>query len=310
MFERRKKILSAYGLTAKTAHEARRGPLAAALPGRFGAFRDTLNFAFRHDGAAGGGPLARVGATGMKCSYSGRPAPKEKLFILYYPPAAAHENWDKSVFAAARAREALRAAVAALESFYWRHVVSKKFYPGLLAALAGAALLGFWAFRLFAGGGGDGVLFRYLPPFAGLILLGFGRFRLRAFLRRASAWKERGKTTVEAELAAVKARLAELPDDPDAEEAADVMRRECPAVLSEIAFQGVNYRAFTYLDFVLFPQLKHPARKEDLPGGHSLYRDAYYIGDVVYDGWRVFQKGRRGVADPRFVGSGGRRGVI
>ncbi len=246
----------------------------------------------------------------MICSYSGRPAPKEKLFILYYPPAAAHEAWDKSVFAAARAREALKAAVAEMESFYSRHVISKKLYPGLLAAAAGLALLALWAFRLFAAGGGSGVAERYFLPLAGLILLGFGRFRLRAFLRRLRAWKARGEETVKAELEAFKARLAELPDDPDAEEAADVMRRECPAVLSEIAFQGVNYRAFTYLDFVLFPKLKHPARKDDLPGEHSLYRDAYYVGDVVYDGWRVFQKDRRGVEDPRFVGSRGRRGVI
>lgn len=246
----------------------------------------------------------------MICSYSGRPAPKEKLFVLYYPPAAAHEAWDKSVFAAARAREALRAAVAELESFYWRRVVTKKLYPGLAAAAAGLALLGFWGVRLFAAGGESSAAFRYLPLFAGLILLGFGHFRLRAFLHRLSVWKRRGKATVEAELAAVKTRLAELPDDPDAEEAADVMRRECPDVLSEIAFQGVNYRAFTYLDFVLFPKLKHPARKEDLPGEHSLYRDAYYVGGVVYDSWRVFQKDRRGAEDPRFVGSGGRRGVI
>ncbi len=260
--------------------------------------------------ATGAGLAQRMGVSGMICSYSGRPAPQEKLFILYYPPAAAHEAWDKSVFAAARAREALQAAVAELESFYSRYVVSKQLYPGLLAAAAGLALLGFWIFRLLAAGSESGVLVRYFLPFAGLTLLGFARFRLRAFLRRLSAWKRRGKETVKAELSAVKARLAELPDDPDAEEASDVMRRECPAVLSEIAFQDVNYRAFTYLDFVLFPKLKHPTRKDDLPDEHSLYRDAYYVGDVVYDSWRVFQKDRRGIADPRFVGSGGRRGVI
>ena len=254
--------------------------------------------------------MQRVGATGMICSYSGRPVPKEKLFILYYPPAAAHETWDKSVFAAARAREALQAAVAELESFYSRYVVSKKLYPGLSAAAGGLALLAFWIFRLLAAGSETGVPERYFLPFVGLVLLGFGRLRLRAFLGRLRAWKRQGKETAAAELAAFKARLAELPDDPDAEEAANLMRRECPAVLSEIAFQGVNYRAFTYLDFVLFPKLKHPARKDDLPNAHSLYRDAYYVGDVVYDGWRVFQKDRRGIEDPRFVGSGGRRGVI
>ncbi len=246
----------------------------------------------------------------MICSYSGRPAPKEKLFILYYPPSAAHEAWDKSVFAAARAREALQVAVAELESFYPRYVISKKFYPGLLAAAAGLAMLGFCVFRLFSAGSETGGLMRYFLLFVGLILLGFGRFYLQAFLWRLSDWKARGKETVKTELEAIKAILAELPDDPTAEEAANVMRRECPAVLSEIAFQGANYRAFTYLDFVLFPKLKHPARKEDIPDEHSLYRDAYYVGEVVYDGWRVFQKDHRGIKDPRFVGSGGRRGVI
>jgi hypothetical protein len=30
----------------------------------------------------------------------------------------------------------------------------------------------------------------------------------------------------------------------------------------------------------------------------------------VYDGWRMFQRDRRDFSDPRFAGSGGRRGVI
>lgn len=246
----------------------------------------------------------------MTCSYSGRSVPKEKLFILYYPPSAAHETWDKSAFAAARAREALQAAVAALESFHSRYVISGKFYPGVSAALAGVAMLGFWAFRLFTFGSETGVLVRYCLPFGGLILLGFGRFRIKAFLERLRAWKTLGKETVKTELAAIHASLLELPDDPDAEEASHLMRRECPAVISEIVFQGANYRAFTYLDFVLFPKLKHPTRKEDLPDQHSFYRDAYYVGDIVYNGWRVFLKDRRGIEDPRFVGSGGKRGVI
>ena len=246
----------------------------------------------------------------MTCSYSGRPVPTEKLFILYYPPAATHETWDKSVFAAARAREALKAAVDELESFHSRYVISKQFYPGLLAAVASLGMLAFWAFRLFVSGSETGVLLRYFLPFIGVILLGFGRFRVKAFLNRLAAWKATGKETVSAELEAIKTRMRELPDDPDAEQASDLMRRECPEVVSAIAFQGANYRAFTYLDFVLFPKLKHPAKKDELPGDHSMYRDAYYVGDVVYDGWRVFQKDRRGIDDPRFAGSGGKRGVI
>ncbi len=246
----------------------------------------------------------------MICSYSGRPVPTEKLFVLYYPPGATHETWDKSVFAAARAREALKAAVEELESFHSRYVVSGKFIPGLLAAVAGLAILGFWTFRVFGSDGETGVLIRYFLPFVGVILLAFGRFRLKAFLNRLNAWTTSGKQTVKAELEAIKARLKELPDDPDAEQASDLMRRECPEVVSAIAFQGANFRAFTYLDFVLFPKLKHPSKKEELPGDHSMYRDAYYVGDVVYDGWRVFQKDRRGIDDPRFAGSAGKRGVI
>jgi hypothetical protein len=246
----------------------------------------------------------------MTCSYSGRPVPTEKLFVLYYPPSAAHETWDKSVFAAARAREALKAAVEELESFHSRYVVSEKFYPGLFAAIGGLALLAFWGFQLLTAGSETGVLIRYFLPFVAVILLGFGRFRVKAFLARLNAWKTRGSETVKAELEAIQSRLTELPDDPDAEQASDLMRRECPEVISEIAFQGANYRAFTYLDFVLFPKLEHPFAKEDLPDEHSMYRDAYYVGDVVYDSWRVFQKDRRGIDDPRFAGSGGKRGVI
>jgi hypothetical protein len=47
-----------------------------------------------------------------------------------------------------------------------------------------------------------------------------------------------------------------------------------------------------------------------LPAGHNLNRDAYYVGNIVYDGWRMFQRDRRDFSDPRFAGSGGRRGVI
>ena len=49
---------------------------------------------------------------------------------------------------------------------------------------------------------------------------------------------------------------------------------------------------------------------EELPDKHSLHRDAYSVGDLVYDNWRIFHKDDREVEDPRFVGSGGRRGVI
>jgi hypothetical protein len=111
-------------------------------------------------------------------------------------------------------------------------------------------------------------------------------------------------------LRAIEAEISKLPQDPLADEAAVVLRRACPDVLSELAFAGTYFRAFTYLDFVMYPQLSHPQRREDLPANHNLNRDAYYVGDIVYDGWRMFSRDRRDFSDPRFAGSGGRRGVI
>ena len=84
------------------------------------------------------------------------------------------------------------------------------------------------------------------------------------------------------------------------------VRRCSPRSLSTVRIST----PFTYLDFVMFSELKHPASKEELPDKHSLNRDAYYVGDLVYDNWRIFHKDDREVEDPRFVGSGGRRGVI
>ena len=246
----------------------------------------------------------------MNCSFSGLPVPTDKLFVLYYPPAGSHEKWDKAFFAAARAREALAATRDHLESFFTRHVVTRKFVPGLLALAAGLAVLGTWANAAVSGWEGMGLGTRYAPPVAALVPVLFGRARLRAFLRRWKIWRNGCREAVEAELAAIGLITKGLPKDPDAEEAAAVMRRECPDALSEIAFQDSNFKAFTYMDFVLSPKLRHPGDKAELPQLHSLYRDAYYVGEVVYDNWRMFRNDRRRVIDPRFVGSGGRRGVI
>jgi hypothetical protein len=246
----------------------------------------------------------------MDCSFSGHPVPTDKLFVLYYPPAAAHEKWDKSFFAAARAREALTATRQHLESFFLRHVVTGKVVPGVLALAAGLGVLVAWGLAVFAGWREMGFAGRYLPPSLALVLILFGTSRLLAFLYRWGIWRNGCREQVADELATIRGIIDGIPEDPDAEEAAAVMRRECPDTLSEIAFHGNNFKAFTYMDFVLSPKLRHPGDKTELPHLHSLYRDAYYVGEVVYDNWRMFHKDRRMVADPRFVGSGGRRGVI
>ena len=246
----------------------------------------------------------------MDCSFSGLPVPTDKLFVLYYPPAAAHEAWDKSFYAAARAREALAAVREALESFFPRYVVTRRVVPGVLALLATAAVLAFWADGVLSGWSEAGAAARYLPPLAALALGLVAKSRLGAFRERLGIWRGGCKATVAAELAAFRRVLADIPDDPDAEEAAAIMRRECPDPVSQIAFHGNNFKAFTYMDFVLSPKLRHPADPSELPPMHSLYRDAYYVGEVVYDNWRTFQKDRRTPTDPRFIGSGGRRGVI
>ena len=155
-----------------------------------------------------------------------------------------------------------------------------------------------------------GFVQRYLVSLAALALLLLGWSRVRAFLDRWRVWRQGGSDTVAQELATIRRLLEDLPDDPDAEEAAAIMRRECPAVISELAFYGRNFQAFTYMDFALSPNLRHPNEQKELPQEHSLYRDAYYVGEVVYDNWRTFHKDRRRMFDPRFAGSGGRRGVI
>ncbi len=246
----------------------------------------------------------------MDCSFSGQPVPTDKLFVLYYPPAAAHEKWDKSFFAAARAREALAATREHLQSFFLRHVVTRKLVPGVLALLGGLGVAVAWALAGFARWGEMGFASRYPIPLLALVLILFGKSRLRAFLHRWRTWRNGCREQVADELAAILGIIGGLPDDPDAEEAAAAMRRECPDALSEIAFQRSNFKAFTYMDFVLSPKLRHPGHKAELPDMHSLFRDAYYVGEVVYDNWRMFQKDRRIPTDPRFVGSGGRRGVI
>lgn len=246
----------------------------------------------------------------MTCCFSGEEVPTEKLFVLYYPPSMAHHGWDQSVYAAAHARHALAAVVSGLRSFHWRYVVSKKFWVGLALAAAGLTLFGVWLATVGSNWASHSFALRYVLPGVALIVTALGFQRVRAFLRRRRRWHETGRQTVEEELRAIEAEIAKLPDDPLAEQAATVMRRPCPEVLSELAFEGAYFRAFTYLDFVMYPQLGHPKRREELPANHNLNRDAYYVGDIVYDGWRMFQRDRRDFSDPRFVGSGGRRGVI
>jgi hypothetical protein len=246
----------------------------------------------------------------MTCCFSGEEVPTEKLFVLYYPPSMAHHGWDQSVYAAAHAKHALAAAVDGLKSFHGRYVVGKDLWPGVAAAVTGLALFAIWLATSVPQWLSVGFAQKFLLPFVALIVTAVGFQRLRAFLRRNRLWKNSGRQVVDEEIRALKAAIAELPEDPTAEEAAVVMRRPCPDVLSELAFQGTYFRAFTYLDFVMYPQLSHPTRQEELPSGHNLNRDAYYVGNIVYDGWRMFQRDRRDFSDPRFAGSGGRRGVI
>lgn len=246
----------------------------------------------------------------MTCCFSGEEVPTEKLFVLYYPPSMAHHGWDRSVYAAARAKHALAAAAEGLRSFHRRRVVGKKAWLGLAAALAGVLLFGLWLAIAVANWQAAGFAPRYLLPLLALVLTAVGVQRLRAFQRRRALWRASGRQLVTEELGVIEAEIAKLPDDPSAEQAAVVMRRPCPDLLSELAFQGTYFRAFTYLDFVMYPRLTHPRRQEELPHGHNLNRDAYYVGDTVYDGWRMFLRDRRDFADPRFAGSGGRRGVI
>ncbi len=246
----------------------------------------------------------------MTCSFSGRKVPLDKRFVLCYAPAAAHEDWDKSYYAVAGAREALAAIREDLESFFWRYVVTRGVVPGAVALTAAIGVLACWALLAFGQWSEHGFAVRYVPPLAALLLLLIAKSRLGALRQRLAIWRDSCKAAVAAELAAIREFLSALPEDPDAEEAAEIMRRECPGPISEVAFFGQNFKAFTYMDFVLSPKLRHPADRSELPQGHSLYRDAYYVGEVVYDNWRMFQKNRRAHVDPRFVGSGGRRGVI
>ncbi len=246
----------------------------------------------------------------MICSFSGQNVPTDKLFVLYYPPSMAHQNWSKSVYAAARAREAANAALDELKSFYPRYVTRPNLALHLGIGALGAALIAYWLWVLATSWQSAGFLTAFVFPFAGTVLLVFARAKYKAFAERRRMWNESGREAVERELNEMRGLAAELPADPSAEEAAPVLRRESPEVLSEIAFQGQHFRAFTYLDFVLFPRLKNPVDRGELPEKHSLNRDAYYVGEVVYDSWRTFHRDRRDVIDPRFAGSGGRRGVI
>jgi hypothetical protein len=246
----------------------------------------------------------------MLCSFSGQKVPTDKLFVLYYPPSMAHQNWSKSVYAAARAREAANAALDELKNFYPRYVTRPNLALHLGIGALGLGLIAYWLWVLATSWQSASFLTAFVFPFAGTVLLVFARAKYKAFSERRRMWNESGKAAVEQELNEMRSLAAALPADPTAEEAAPVLRRESPEVLSEIAFQGQHFRAFTYLDFVLFPRLKNPVEKGELPEKHSLNRDAYYVGEVVYDSWRTFHRDRRDLIDPRFVGSGGRRGVI
>jgi hypothetical protein len=246
----------------------------------------------------------------MTCSFSGQEVPTDKLFVLYYPPSMAHQNWTKSVYAAARAREASNAVQDELENFYARYVTRPHLALHMAIGALGLALIGWWLYVLATSWQSASFLTAFVFPFAGAVLLVFARAKYKAYSERKRLWKDGGKAAVESELKEMRALAAKLPADPTAEEAAPILRREAPETLSEIAFQGQHFRAFTYLDFVLFPRLKSPMDKGELPEKHSLNRDAYYVGEIVYDSWRTFHRDRREVVDPRFVGSGGRRGVI
>ncbi len=246
----------------------------------------------------------------MNSSFSGQPVPVDKRFVLCYAPAAAHEGWDRSYYAVARAREALATIRDDLESFFWRFVVTPRVVPGVVALVAAIAVLAWWAAFPVGDWAEVGFAMRYFPPLVAVVLLGIARARLGRLRQRLSIWSDSCKAVVADELAAIRAILENLSDDPDAEEAAEIVRRECPGPISAIAFFGQNFKAFTYMDFVLSPKLRHPSDKSELPQMHSLYRDAYYVGEVVYDNWRMFHKDRRAHVDPRFAGSGGRRGVI
>lgn len=247
----------------------------------------------------------------MKCCFSGQETPTSKLFLLYYPPTMAHEKWDKSVYAAARAGEALRQTVKRLRTFFWRYVVGPKLVAGIVIGLAGLVLFALWLDMASNAWQDAGFFQRYVQLLFALLLVSFGAFRLRRFLRRFRRWRKEGRNTVAREIEEIEKEITAIRDeDPTAEQAASVMRRRCPEIISQLAFDGTYFHAFTYMDFVLYPQLKHPASREELPGAHSLNRDAYYVGDVVYDHWRLFHKDDRELEDPRFAGSGGRRGVI
>ena len=246
----------------------------------------------------------------MICSLSGQDVPTDKLFVLYYPPSMAHHDWSKSVYAATRAREGVQATLDELRNFEQRYVKGAHLLLHLFVGALGLGLLAFWAFTLATRWETAGFLSVFVAPFVGLVLLVFARFRYKDYSQRRRLWDEVGAKEVERELAEINKLAAALPEDPSAEDAAPLLRRECPESLSEIAFQGQAYHAFTYLDFILYPKLKNPTTKEELPQRHSLNRDAYYVGEVVFDSWRTFHRDRREVIDPRFVGSGGRRGVL
>tara|TARA_Y100000588_G_C14276758_1_gene934726 strand:- start:5436 stop:6176 length:741 start_codon:yes stop_codon:yes gene_type:complete len=246
----------------------------------------------------------------MRCCFSGRETPAEKRFILYYPPAMAHQKWERSVYACASAGETIRETVERLRSFFRRYVFNSKVISRLAAGVVGMVLFLLWLRAAYVNWMALGPLVHWVHLVVSIILMSIGVFHLRRFLARLHSWKESGRQVVLEELDQIGKMSAGLSDDPTAEEVALVMRRRCPDVVSQIAFEGSNFHAFTYLDFILFPELKHPANEKELPDEHSLNRDAYYVGELVYDSWRVFHKDDRHLDDPRFAGSDGRRGVL
>jgi hypothetical protein len=82
----------------------------------------------------------------MTCSFTGQEIPTDKLFVLYYPPSMVHLNWAHSVYAAARAREALKAVTEELQSFRSRYVVGPSFYLHMGIGAVGLGLLAYSGF--------------------------------------------------------------------------------------------------------------------------------------------------------------------
>ena len=94
----------------------------------------------------------------MICCFSGQKIPTDKLFVLYYPPSMAHQNWSMSVYAAARAREAVEASLEELRNFRPRYLIGKRLALHLAIGAVGLALLGYWGYVAATGWAQAGIL--------------------------------------------------------------------------------------------------------------------------------------------------------